>query len=217
MINEVRNKWNEFPELKSCHHFLYDDLYRNGKNFVLFMGINPGEPKKDWVQFPEGLCEESRYINFRKDNNSLSKSSKRWFGIIEKMVPDFFGVIQSELFFWSSPDIKTLNNRIPDWKNSKILDFCTKANIWLIKNYNIDLVIVTSVSDIDLFCKKYKLKLIEKFNSKFNSRRLVEKYISDIGTTWLFCLHPTGTLGLTKDAREEIIEIINKQCKAIII
>ena len=51
MINEVRNKWNEFPELKSCHHFLYDDLYRDGKKFVLFMGINPGEPKKDWIEF----------------------------------------------------------------------------------------------------------------------------------------------------------------------
>ena len=54
------------------------------------MGVNPSEPKKDWVQFPEGLCEESRYINFRKDNNSLSKSSKSWFIIIENMVPDFF-------------------------------------------------------------------------------------------------------------------------------
>ena len=73
MIKEVRNKWNEFPELKSCHHFLYDDLYRDGKKFVLFMGINPGEPKKDWIDFPEGMCEESRHIHFRKDNDSLSK------------------------------------------------------------------------------------------------------------------------------------------------
>ena len=216
MIKEVRNKWNEFPELKSCHHFLYDDLYRDGKKFVLFMGINPGEPKKDWIEFPEGLCEESRHINFRKDNNNLPKSSTTWFEIIEKMVPNYFGVIQSELFFWSSPDIKTLNNRIPDWQNSKILNFCTKANLWLLKNYKIDLVIVTSVSNIGLFGKKYQLKLVEKFFSRYNKRRLVEKHISDIGTPWLFCLHPTGTRGLTKKARDEIIEIINQQCNSMI-
>ena len=126
----------------------------------------------------------------------------------------------SRNFFIPNPgdhSFETLNNRIPDWQNSKILNFCTKANLWLLKNYKIDLVIVTSVSNIGLFGKKYQLKLIEKFFSRYNKRRLVEKHISDIGTPWLFCLHPTGTRGLTKKARDEIIEIINQQCNSMIV
>tara|TARA_B110000503_G_scaffold133341_1_gene210672 strand:- start:1697 stop:2347 length:651 start_codon:yes stop_codon:yes gene_type:complete len=215
MIEEVRKKWNEYPELEKCHHFLFDYHVRplvKNRN-ILFMGINPGEEKTDRTEFPEGKHEESQYIYFR---DHIPKNGRKWYEIIDKMIPKQFGVVQSELFFWSSPNINYLNKHIPDWKKGSLIDFCTKANKWLIKEYKFPLVIVTSVTYMNLVAKKYNLSFVDKIISKNTNRRLIERYSSENGETWLFCLHPTGTHGLTNELKSEIFSNIKIECNLLL-
>jgi hypothetical protein len=213
MIERVRSKWEEFPELQTCHHFVYDYEYRKGNNKVLFMGINPGEVKADWENYPNGRCEESMHFNFRK-NYPLPLNSKKWFNLVNDLIPEKHGIIQSELFFWSSNNLTELKKRIPNWLNGPIMNFCVLANQWIIKERKIKIVIVSGVGQIKLISKLYNLKLTNKIFDEQN-RRLVEIYISNQGIKWLFTLHLTSTRGLTNISKNNIKKIIHEQYKLI--
>ena len=214
MIEQVRKKWEEYKELQKCHHFVYDYQLRDGNKKILFMGVNPGEDDKDWYDFPNGQCEESMHYDFRK-GKSLPPNSKKWFKTINEMIPNNFGIMLSELFFWSSKNLVKLSERVPNWKNGPIMEFCVKANNWLINERNIKMIIVTEVSNIKLFSKLYNLKFIEKFFDSNNNRRLVEKFVSKDGKIWLFTLHLTSTRGFTANMKLNIKRIIHEQCENI--
>lgn len=207
MISEVREKWSSHPELSHCHHFLFDYKFRPGEKSVLFMGINPGEVEKDWQDFPEGKCEESRFYDFRAEQ-VLPTNSIKWHRLIDAMVPKQFGVILSELFFCSSKNITQLDQRIPDWKSGDLVKFCAKANKQLIAEYGIKIVITTSVSYTKNFKDLYSLTLSKKWLSSQNNRRLVEEYLDAEGVVWLFCLH-SNTRGLKKSEKDEIAQILS--------
>ena len=210
MIEEVRKKWAEHPELKQSHHFVYDFLLRDGNPNVLVLGINPGETSEDWQQFPKGQYEESRHLNFR-EKLPLSASSKKWFTFIENALPANVGVILSELFFWSSNKAADLKTRYGDWQNSELIEFCTEANQYLIKTHKVSLVLFFGLTFSKLVVRLYDLKLKEVIYSTTDQKKLCEVYLDNEERYWVVCSHPAAH-GMTREKKKQISSILISLC-----
>src|SRR5262245_5031821 len=109
-IEAIRAYTHRHSELLLAHHFLYDLRLAAPSDKVDFvvMGINPGEPPWIWSK---GLAptEETSEHDYHAAMGYDRKSSK-WY----KDVNFFCGttnVVQAECFFWSSRNVKQLEER----------------------------------------------------------------------------------------------------------
>lgn len=207
-IQEIDLYGKSSERLKLCHHFLYDlPLIKSScdRNIVL-MGFNPGETLKDWESTKFERTEETSRYDFL--NVQGLRKNNLWTRRVHEIL---FGhnVIQTELFFWSSPNVKTLEQRIPDLYTSTELKFCTRKNIELFQFYQPKCIIFTGLSYEKRVSEIFDL---EKQGEYFDgTQRVFVEYLDKFQRTWLITKHFTGSFGFKtlhgNVIRERILEL----------
>ena len=198
-LAKIREYTNKNAILSTSHHFLYDlpVISSKGSQNIIIMGFNPGETNDDWVSTNGKRTEETSDYDFLEENGR--RTSNRWFQRVKAICGDR-NVTQTELFFWSTPNVETLHERIQDFYSSPELEFCTSMNRDLFEYYQPQLIIFTGISYANTVAKIYDLRKSDEF---FNGgKRLFIRYNDRQGRPWLVVKHLTGSFGFKKTDME---------------
>lgn len=206
LIQSIHTYQNKHTDLKACHHFTFDLRVNavGAKPTVAVIGMNPGEVKADWRDFPTSIpLEETSARDFRV-GQKRSTSSKKWLNNIDFYI-DGKPATTTEFFHWSTPTTgKIFTKRFGHkFGDSPHLDFCAKLNIALLKAHDIKLAVCPGLGSINFAEKRYNLRQVYTLRDKKNGHRLVEHFESPSGT-WLFTKHWSGARGLTTAQKKEI-------------
>lgn len=205
-IEEIRKYTQQHPELLKSHHFLYDlKLSPENTECFIVMGINPGESRENWNLSTTPTEETSLY-----DFLHATRASIRWTKVMRKFM-DTENIVQSELFFWSSVNMKQLEERYGPLKDSKHLAFCRRMNGALFDHYKPKAIIFPGLSAINIARQLYGLTYVKTYNAEDKSR-LVEHYTDGI-YPWIFTRHWTGAFGFSNSQRQKTKQIIHQILK----
>ncbi len=198
-ILDIRKYTSAHSELQRAHHFLFDlRLNLSSPPEFLVMGLNPGEGRKVWKDFPS-ITEETSVFDFQ----GAQRNSIPWTrAIIELCGSD--RIVQSEHFFWSSCSLKKADfeDRF-GYRLDKAphLEFCYTKNLALIKNYNPKVILSLGFSSLRLAVKLFKLHYLMTKSDK-SGKRVIEVY-TDGSRIWLFARH-IRSYGYTKEHQNQI-------------
>lgn len=197
-LEEIRNYTTANPALRACHHFSFD--FRLGafdRATFIIMGLNPGETPDDYGVAP-GPAEESSLVDYRQGVDSPSR--RRWFRTCREIVGGD-SVTLSELFFWSSPDLRILQARLGPLARSPHAAFCRDLNQRLIAAHQPAAVVLPGLSLIPLAAALYGLTLVTTLHDA-KGRLIV--HCEQNGLPWIFTRHWSGARGFTRESRETI-------------
>lgn len=207
-LAKIRDYTEQSATLSTCHHFLYDlpVIASGNSQTIILMGFNPGETKNDWISTNGQRTEETSDYDFLAANGR--RTSNKWFQRVKTICGDR-NVIQTELFFWSTPTVEALYQKIPGFQSSPELEFCTSQNKELFEHYKPQLIIFTGLTYARTLEKIYGLR---KGEESFNEgKRLFIRYEDNVGKPWLVVKHLTGSFGFKKTdlevLRQEVARI----------
>lgn len=204
-IDEIRAYTKAHDELRACHHFCFD--FRLGafeRAQYVVMGVNPGETRDDLAVAP-GPQEESSLHDYRAGVDSRSR--QRWFDTCIKVVGSD-QIALSELFFWSSPNVPALVERIGPLKSSPHGDFCRRLNERLIAFHQPKAIVLPGLGLLPLATSLYGLWHVGQTSSA-RGRRLIEHYERD-GVPWIFTPHWSGSFGFSCEDRAQIADYLTR-------
>jgi len=130
-----RYQWRQ-PELRENHHrFLYalphPKFDHSRPTDILLIGVNPGETAYCRRIAPGCGHQESFSDDFHAKHADPITGRRRWLSCIEKSLPST-NVVMTELFFWSTPRTKHLEERYGPLEDNPYLAFCTEMNLLLL-------------------------------------------------------------------------------------
>lgn len=206
LLQNIRDYQNEHTDLLECHHFTFDLRVNSvgAKPKIAVIGMNPGEVKADWRDFPTDTpLEESSAKDFRLEQKRPANST-RWLNNIGYYF-DEMPTTTTEFFLWSTPNTGTafVTRFGHQFGDSPHLDFCAKSNIGLLETHNINLIVCPGLDSITIAKGRHDLKPVYTLRDKENGHRLVEHYEGPSGI-WLFTKHWSGARYFTTAQKEEI-------------
>ena len=183
IIKEIREYQEKESLLKEkSHHFVFDcplDFSISCKPDFIWIGVNPGNDKKDWERTNGFNDEETRDRDFQETcgRSPLSKTRKT-------KIKNFLGknifdkTTHTELFFWCSENTgKDFQKRYgTKFEESPHIEFCIKMNQKLIKRVQPRAIFFESLSKIKILERFFN---IEKVNSHYSETRSVDEYLID--------------------------------------
>ncbi len=210
LLTDIRSYRDNNADLQEAHHFIFCKPIirnKNAKNLIV-MGINPGETTADRISTNGNPSEETFEFDFHEGNRSAA--SKKWMSNIDFFLPDH-NIFLTELFFWSSKDVKHLTERYGKIQpENQHIQFCKEKNLALIDLIRPDAIIFTGITYLKTVASIYNLNLkVELFKNK----RLAVQASSD-SCPWVFTRHWSGSFGFSKSDKNEIKNFISKIIKA---
>lgn len=218
LIAEIEKYTNDNPELWKCHHFLFDKPLNDKPWFgdldFLVMAMNPGETVMCRDMFPRlpntASLEESSRRN-QLVSHTPEKSSVDW----QKKCNDILGpknIVLGEMFFWSTPKDRSLNQLFSKVQLDKHYRFCLKMNQAMLEIRHPKVIVFPGISK--------ESKAVELYNLQPTARNCVMdthkkgkllSFWSYGSTPWVFTKHWSG-------ARLSNIEknIITEELKALV-
>lgn len=206
LINRIRARTQQHPELQLAHHFLFDlPLSGRTPEFVV-LGINPGECHADWALTP-GPTEETREHDFHTEQ--LSAGAKRWRSTVQRICGTD-AVTLTQTFFWSSPDVACMQERF-GWRleDSSHLEFCRDVNRQLLDRFQPRAVACPGLILAELLPTLYELNHTETIRCPETGHRLVEAF-HDGFRPWLVTKHWSGGFGFSRQQRAIVSDTIRK-------
>ncbi|MEM9421576.1 MAG: hypothetical protein AAF986_03565 [Pseudomonadota bacterium] len=213
ILQSIRDYQSKHADLQACHHFTFDRrVNADGvKPVVAVIGMNPGEVKKDWRDFPTSTpLEESSEFDFR-DGQKRPRNSTKWLNNIGRFL-DGKPATTTEFFLWSTPDTdESFVERFGHaFEDSPHFDFCTKSNLALLEAHDIQLVVCPGLKSLEIANGRYGLRHVDTMRDERDGHRLVEHYEGQ-SRTWLFTKHWSGSRGFDAEQMNLIKEYILKQ------
>ncbi len=190
-------------DLQDAHHYDFAILYSDQIDYFIF-GLNPGETKEDRDRFP-GNGHFNPYDPVKYPENMQSRSAKRYISFSEALCGSRNFLI-SELFFWSSTDLRQLAVRYgAPIEKSPHLPFCFEMNQRLFKIFNPKAVIV-----LGLNIRRHVLKIKPNLEWVAGEKGVFEHYqdSQDNARPWIFAKHPAARVSTVK--RKQISEYLRE-------
>lgn len=210
-LHRIRDMGESDEALRTHHHFLFalptPNFDHERPVDLILIGLNPGETANCRRIAPGYRHEESFEIDFHANAGSAVTGRRRWLRNIEKTLP-WSNVLMSELFFWSSPGAKQLEDVYGSVRNIPYLDFCCELNRELIEIVSPRAVVFTGLSWERLVVERFDLrKRRDLFRDGSSDMRLVESY-SSAGRPWFVIPHLSGARKFSDEKRKQVSEFI---------
>ena len=186
----INARWKADPNLTSCRGYVFNLGYANGVAEqavgpvdAIIMGMSPGEdPTRE-----SGVSPASEGNWERLCQSFADAVGGRW--------------ATSEMFFWSSHDLKVLRDRVGDF--DPYLQFCADLNRTMITYHRPQVVFQPGLGWAADAVRHYELESVATIQSS-RGHRLIEHYQMPDGTPWLVTPHWTGSFGFSKEDKAEI-------------
>tara|TARA_A100001234_G_C12598354_1_gene373788 strand:- start:262 stop:1191 length:930 start_codon:yes stop_codon:yes gene_type:complete len=208
---ETDQSWNYFPEkLESSIKDLFRKLRTSKeiKNKVAEM-VNKNEKL---TGYPVEASSNFKFWDDDDINNWKNKkkeapdsSHDNWSGTIKAICEtgckkNNLSIIQTEYFFWSTPDIDEFENRFGyNWKKNPHEEFCLSINRKLIDYYNTKIIIYFGIGDAERIKKTFNLEEVEtyevpelKSNKKILAKLYFLKTMNKKDIPFLISTHPSN-------------------------
>lgn len=187
----INARWKADANLTACRGYVFNLAYTNGiaGNAVgpvdaIIMGMNPGEdPTRE-----SGVSPASEGNWERLCQSFADAVGGRW--------------ATSEMFFWSSHDLKVLKERVGDFEPH--LQFCADLNRTMIAYHRPKLVFQPGLGWAADAAKLYQLEHVATIKSPRRRGRLIEHYRMPDGTPWLATAHWTASFGFSGEDKNDI-------------
>ena len=228
-LKKIRDYTQENEDLKQCHHFLFNGIYKreerknqnrlNAKADVIVMSINPAQTEKDFEYEGSTPTENSNEDDFHEflPPADISQSAKDWERKTKIFCEKLFGtnINESAFFFWSSANkgekfTETFGYK---WKSKECFKhfyFCKERNIELIQYHKPKIVIAPGIGDAEYFSNIYEMKYINSKAVRVGGKRhrLIEHYeFRDI--PFIFTKHWSGH-GFSREQQEIITNYLRQ-------
>jgi hypothetical protein len=196
LFEEIVNYSKTNSSLWKCHHFLFDKPVFSQEVVTpidyLVMGINPGETESCRVTYPKQPNSKPLEDSSRTNLNHLVNefSAIRWRNKCKDILGIESNVVLSELFFWSTPNVKILKEIFTDEELKIHFDFCKSINIRYITYRNPRIIVFTGITMEKLVSELYDLKQSEVFpvpDSSGQGRLMT--FWNYNGKPWIFTKH----------------------------
>jgi hypothetical protein len=220
-MNEPLTQVREFTvrnaRLCKSHHFVFDLPQfpdTNSCDYVV-MGLNPGESSEETQQASNGTvsitAREQTSEHPLDSRATKTRSAKGWETRVKNFL-DTSEVYATQLFFWSSSDLKHLEERYGNLRsreNMAVMAFCADMNRVLFLRRKPKAVILTGSDYDDIAKTLYALKLVE--TTKYRTAKNLEfslVHMHDGERPWFVVPHLSGAWGFTNEIRREMSSYI---------
>jgi hypothetical protein len=217
LIQKVRDRQEQFPELRKSHHFVCDS------NFVpsepteyLLLGASPGRDDLDWAKTDGSRDEETRDRDFQAIYGRSKGSQQR----LDKIQAFFGGLTfrqmsQSQSFFWCSSNTgKGFEERYGyKFKGNPHELFCAQINMALIARLKPKAVFVEGHQNIDALKRAGKCEFRYQLESQTGNVFFKEWRLEN--ETPCFSFTHLSALGNHIKDRPELSKLIREKVTAL--
>lgn len=198
-IKKIRQYTQRNASLRRhAHHFLYDKRYSNSERIdYIVMGINPGEPTTEKNKRTKKMpLEETSLFDFIKEGVE-SRPAKRW----RKNCQSICGtdkIALTEALFWSSLNVKRLQERYGRLDKSPHFKFCIEPNKDLIKIHRPRVVLFVGIGLRTQIANLYGLSVAGRFKysrkklkkgARYRRELIIAPHADSSGMPWVFVKH----------------------------
>ena len=199
-LEEIATHTSRHQALQQAHHWLFDLKSPAGSvPEVALVGINPGEWRGDWE-----ICAHPTEETSRFDFHEVYGRGRAQIPWTQRCNHYLGGrpFVQTELFFWSSSNLRQLEKRYGRLRNSPHLAFCRDMNQRLFDSYRVKAVVSPGIINDSLCGALYALGPIREEVCADGAR--VAKLYHDGRRPWVFTKHWTGAFGFTRAQKEMV-------------
>lgn len=211
LTHEIEAYQRKDEDLRGCHHYVFGvPLPPDATSFeYVVLGLNPGEQKRNWEEFPEPT-KETIDFDWQDEIPTRSLSSIRWRRLCAELCGDR-PLLMNDFFFWSTgttgPEFeRRFGHRFLD---SPHFAFCRNLNLRLVDALqSLRAVVAPGLGHAAHFAALYGLRPTDKEPVRApNGHRLTVEYERK-GVPWIFTKHWTGAFGFSVEQRNQIRDYI---------
>lgn len=205
-IKEIEAYTAKHASLQQAHHWLFDlKSPPDSIPEVALVGINPGEWPGDWEICPHPTEETSRF-DFH-DAYGNGRAAIPWTQLCNRYLGNR-PFVQTELFFWSSSNLKQLEERYGRLRHSPHLGFCRDMNQRLFDAYDVKAVVSPGINNDEICSSLYGLGPLQQ-EVRVQDVRIAKLY-HDGRRPWVFTKHWTGAFGFTRAQKDGVKSVLEE-------
>ncbi len=218
LIQMVREREQQFPELKNSHHFVFDLPFVSEERpeFIL-ISANPGDDTDDWKATNGARDEETRDRDFQAIFGRSNGSRRR----LDK-VQAFLGGLtfrkttQTQAFFWCSKNTeKEFQNRFGyKYDDNPHQRFCAELNLKLIERLDPKAIFVEGHGNVSALSAVTSCVQVKDYQHSESGYIFLKEWILS-GTYPLFSFTHLSALGNHLRERAELSRVLNTKIRSI--
>lgn len=180
LIQRIRARQEEYPELKQSHHFVFDcplDPSYKGPTEFVWLGLNPGSDDEDWERHGVNT-EETRQYNYQVEFGRSTASATRMRRLYNFLGAEMFSrTTHSQLFFWCSRDTnEAFKERFGyRFRDNPHWTFCCETNVALIERIRPKAVMAESRPTLALYERDFGLLPVKTHRSEVGDALIEER------------------------------------------